>query len=458
MAKNMPSQFLCNVSGLPERDAAWKHPGLQGENLKDFLLPPRTHLFLYGPSHVRSVRHVLVSAARLQHRSVKSDYLSVSDDCDDLPNGLTGSAMTESPASTSTCGIFQDNDQCLEGDLVRDWFPETGSSITTISNHRQYLVPEHTANLNRLLTEADPPFTHGYLAFPHLPAYFDAHCDFRNGGPPPDATKIGDGTEAFCDVRKPTCMGDSPLYAAVRKAIPNVAFLGGVALKHNFDVNTTCSRIHDSYKDRIVEEGPVHLDPEARPVHVHACNVICEHKGRRRCEVGEGVAIAWEVLRSANLLHCPANWPCDPLTFEPLWVLGASTNVGALTEDARASSNCPMGERNAAKDECTAATVEAVGEGMVSGPLRVFNKSNTSMVPVGCSYSVADKRPVFNHAEGPATPVPGYPWICTYTVRRPLATAGGAGTAGRGPTSSGQREAGAAEVAADVTQWRRGGP
>ena len=83
VAINMPSQYLCNVSGLPERDAAWNHPGLQGENLKDFLLPPRTHLFLYGPSHVRSVRHVLVSAARLQNRSVKSDNLSVSDDCDE---------------------------------------------------------------------------------------------------------------------------------------------------------------------------------------------------------------------------------------------------------------------------------------------------------------------------------------------------------------------------------------
>jgi hypothetical protein len=55
VAINMPSQYLCNVSGLPERDAAWNHPGLQGENLQDFScgLPPRTQsthpsLFLYG--------------------------------------------------------------------------------------------------------------------------------------------------------------------------------------------------------------------------------------------------------------------------------------------------------------------------------------------------------------------------------------------------------------------------
>merc|ERR1712216_261090 len=168
---------------------------------------------------------------------------------------------------------------------------------------------------------------------------------------------------------------------------------------------------------------------------------------------------------------------CDPIKFKPLWVLGASRkqlgngeNTDAIA-GADAISNCPEGERNAAKSECHAATVEAVGREMVTGSLRGVNTHNTTLVPAGCSYSVADKRPIFNHAGtvGPGSSqirsrqvrhgeaVPGYPWVCTYTVQRPLGIAR-AGENMSLPTfrgHRGQKDAAEAEIAAEITQWRR---
>jgi len=486
MARQMPAQYLCNVSKLPDKGAAEQHPALQGSNLNDFLLPPDTHLFLYGPSHVRSVFHVLVSAAEMLGKPVQTEYISVSDDCDEEPGGLTGQAMKDSPESTAVCGIFQDDNTCKTGDLVRvvfpGDFPAGSSSITLVANHRQYLVPDHTSHLETLLESADPPFTHAYFSFPHLTEYFDAHCDFRKGGPPPDPSKIGDGSEAFCDITKPTCMGTSPLYAAIRSHIPNAVFMGGVALKHNFDVDSSCSQIHDTYSGDIVEEGPVHLDPEGRPVHVHACNAVCniahtpsgtDPYVNAHCKAGEGVAIAWEVLRSVGLLSCPKEWKsCDPLEFQPLWVLGANrnqspngANKNALT-NSDSNADCPKGERNADKDECTAATIEAVGQGQVTGHIDVANHPDTTQLPAGCSYNRAEKRPVFNHAgddKGGPVPkaIPGYPLVCTFSVQRPVGMSTDGGNDGmvyaqRLPSRPYQKGAAAAEIAAEIASgWRR---
>ena len=484
MAKEMPAQYLCNVSKLPEKGPAELHPALQGTNLNDFLLPADTHLFLYGPSHVRSVFHVLISAAELLGKNVQTEYISVSDDCDEQPGGLTGKLMQDSPEATAVCGIFQDDDTCKTGDLVRvvfpGDFPAGSSSITLVANHRQYLVPDHTDHLTHLLGSANPPFTHAYFSPPHLTEYFDAHCDFRRGGPPPDPTKIGDGAEAFCDITKPTCMGTSPLYDVIRRHIPNAAFLGGVALKHNFDVDSTCSRIHDRYSGDILEEGPVHRDPEGRPVHVHACNAVCnvahtpgetDPYADTHCKLGEGVAVAWEVLRSAGLLSCPKEWKCDPLEFQPLWVLGANRNQSpngankdALTEPA-SDADCPAGERNANKDECTAATIEAVGQGQVTGELLAISKPDTTKFPAGCSYSRAEKRPVYNYAgEKGGTPpppkaIPGYPLVCTFTVQHPVGQSHmpyAGRFAERLPRRPFQKGEAAAEIAAEIASgWRR---
>ena len=395
MARHMPAQYICNVSALPEANTPY-HPALDARHLADFRLPPGTHLFLYGSSHVRSARHVLVSAARLQGAQVNSTYISVSDDCDEHPEGLS---YTMRPKGfTATCGIFQEDGECTDSDLVRDWFPETGSSITTISNHRQYLVPEHTRALATLLKTANPQFTHGYITHPHLAKYFEAHCDWRRGGPKPDPAKVGDSTEFFCDVAQPNCMSTSILHRVVKQYIPNVGFLGGVAFKHANGVNSSSSRIHEKYERLMVAEGGAH---------VHACNAVCEvgqtsgarlsASGKIRyadftCQLGEGVAVAWEVLRSAGVLNksC-SHWQpefegCDPLEFRRAWEL-------------RSHPRCEAGSRNPFEHECLEAARVAAGlsdddDGDVA--FGVIDSGLESKFPAGCSYNPLTKCATYN--------------------------------------------------------------
>jgi len=77
-AQELEHNFICNVTKLPTEPA--DHPGIS--HLADLLLPKNTHLVLFGTSHVRSVRSVLVSVAKYFGRDVTSSMLSQSDDCD----------------------------------------------------------------------------------------------------------------------------------------------------------------------------------------------------------------------------------------------------------------------------------------------------------------------------------------------------------------------------------------
>ena len=77
-AQEIEHNFLCNVTKLPAEPA--DHPA--ASHISDLLLPSGTHLLLYGTSHIRSVRSVLVSVARYFNRDVKSELVSQSDDCD----------------------------------------------------------------------------------------------------------------------------------------------------------------------------------------------------------------------------------------------------------------------------------------------------------------------------------------------------------------------------------------
>ena len=485
MAKAMPAQFLCNVSKLPPDlsnllhlpplvvsapRSPWQHPALDPHNFKDLLLAPNTHLLLYGESHIRSVRHVLLSAAKLFNRPVDSSYLSLSDDCDELHRGFTGPAYEKSHASTDTCGLFSEDHTCKNADLIRDVFvSERGnSSVTMIANHMQYLLPaspldppepRHTIALDELLTSY--PFTHGHFQFPHFRKYFDAHCEYRNGGPAPDPKEIGDGVETFCDLTKPACMGTSPLYAAIKRRIPNVSFLGGVGLRHGLSKQSTgCSRLHDTYEHDIVEDFPSHYAHDGKLVHVHACNAICTRTHRENvsglalyedtsCRPAEGAVVAWEVLRSAGLLTCPPEWTsCDPIEFQPLWILGARDGTG------ESKASCPPGERNAVKDECYAATVESVGKDMVTGPLLEVHAGRYSY-PSGCSYSRAIKRPIYNDSPYSSDLAKGYPLICTHTVNQPPIL-----RKDQSPMRTVPSDAQAAEIAADIAEeishgWRR---
>ena len=77
-AHKIERNFICDVAKLPSEPP--DHPSLS--RIADLLLPPHTHLLLYGTSHIRSVRSVIVSVARFFGRDVKSDMVSQSDDCD----------------------------------------------------------------------------------------------------------------------------------------------------------------------------------------------------------------------------------------------------------------------------------------------------------------------------------------------------------------------------------------
>ena len=77
-AQEIEHNFLCNVTKLPNQPA--DHPA--ASRISDLLLPPGTHLLLYGTSHIRSVRSVLVSVARYFDRDVTTELVSQSDDCD----------------------------------------------------------------------------------------------------------------------------------------------------------------------------------------------------------------------------------------------------------------------------------------------------------------------------------------------------------------------------------------
>ena len=485
MAKAIPAQFLCNVSKLPPAvktlpplavaapRSPWQHPALDPHNYKDLLLPANTHLLLYGESHMRSVRHVLLAAAKLFNRPVDSSYISLSDDCDELPRGFTGRAYEQSGASTETCGLFSEDHTCKNADLIRDVFVREGgnSSITMVANHMQYLLPaspldppepKHTEALEELL--GSYPFTHAHFQFPHFRKYFDAHCEYRKGGPAPDPRKIGDGVETFCDLTKPACMGTSPLYAVIKRHIPKVSFLGGVNLRHGLsDKNTSCSRIHDTYEHGIVEDFPSHYSHDGKLVHVHACNAICSHGENASglplyedtsCRPAEGVVVAWEVLRSAGLLTCPIEWTlCDPIEFQPLWVLGARDGTG---EDAELAGeiSCPAGERNAVKRECYNATVEAVGKDMVTGPLLEVHADRYSY-PSGCSYGRADKRAIYNDSPVSTDMAKGHPLVCTHTVHQsPILRKE------QSPMRTMPSDAQAADIAASIAEeiahgWRR---
>jgi hypothetical protein len=346
MARDMPGQYLCNVSDWPKQPV--KHPALDPKLMSDFLLPPKTHLLLFGNSHVRSVRHVLVSAAELHKQHVNTTLESLSDDCDDSPDGLKGAAMLakrreQRGAGYQKCGLFEDRVR-NEADLIIDEFLASGSSITTIVNHRQYQLPENADRLSALLKNAKDPFTHGYFTFPHDRDYFDAHCNFEKGGAKPDPLKVGDGAapsrlhkvgdEAGELCKVPDCVESSPLFQTIRAQIPNVGFRGGVAIKHDSPgvSNSSMVRIHKSYADNLLPRPPDRPAAETRSDGsgpAHACNAICkvrtgadadnEPAGRINCHVGEGVAVAWEVLRSAGLVQCPPDWSeCEPLDNMPM--------------------------------------------------------------------------------------------------------------------------------------------
>ena len=167
------------------------------------------------------------------------------------------------------------------------------------------------------------------------------------------------------------------------------------------------------------------------------------------CRPAEGVVVAWEVLRSAGLLTCPTEWTlCDPIEFQPLWVLGARDGTG------ESKISCPTGERNAVKRECYNATVEAVGKDMVIGPLLEVHADRYSY-PSGCSYGRAGKRAIYNDSPVSTDLAKGHPLVCTHTVNQsPILRKE------QSPMRTMPSDAQAADIAASIAEeiahgWRR---
>ena len=297
-ALTMPDPYVCNVSQLPEAHAA-DHPALH--SLEDLLLPNGTHLLIYGTSHARSVRQVLTSVARYFKHRVTSRLLSVSDHCDTSADGSPAY-----PANEYTCGILGDR-PCWDADLRREEIKGEGGHaiITSVTNHAQYQLPENADRLEKLIAEADPPITHAYYMHAHTPEYFEAQCVKAKTGVMPDPTKVGDNAEQeACDITTPECQASTAQFAPFAKRLPQVGVRGGIRLKHDNTPTSAAARVYDTYRNFTQWD------------HGHACNIICAGAGteEQACAPAEGLALAWEVLRSAGLRQCFKGWKgCDPL-------------------------------------------------------------------------------------------------------------------------------------------------
>lgn len=320
-ALTMVHSFVCNVSQLPEAHAA-DHPAL--DHLEDLLLPNGTHLLVYGTSHVRSVRQVLTSVARYFKYRVTSKLLSFSDDCDTSADG--------SPEEEA-CGIMGDR-PCQDAGLKREEIEGGGGHaiITSVTNIAQYQLPEHADKLEKLIAEADPPFTHAYYMDAHTPPYFEAQCVKATAGVWPDPTKVGDDAEreaSWCNIATPACQASTAQFAPFAKWLPQTGVRGGISLKHDNDPKSAAARVFDTYKHFVYGHGGDQFTPDGTPFgedgtsfgedyspHGHACNIICAGAGteEQACAPAEGLAVAWEVLRSAGLRQCFKGWKgCDPL-------------------------------------------------------------------------------------------------------------------------------------------------
>jgi len=302
-ALTMFDAYICNVSQLPEAHAA-EHPAL--DHLEELLLPNGTHLLIYGTSHAKSVRQVLTSVAGYFKYRVTSGLSSTSDGCNT-------SADDGGPMDEGTCGVLLDR-PCQDAGLRRFAIEGGGghATITSVTNIAQYQLPEHAVRLEKLIAEADPPFTHAYYQHAHAPPFFEAQCDKATTGVLPDPAEVGDAAEALCDIATPECQASTAQFAPFAKWLPTVGVRGGIGLKHDTAPKSAAARVFDTYRNCI--QG--HLDDRGIGDSGHACNIICAGAGteEQACVPAEGLALAWEVLRSAGLRQCFEGWTgCDPL-------------------------------------------------------------------------------------------------------------------------------------------------
>ena len=298
-ALQIPTGFLCNASSPLEQPS---HPVFGGA--QTLLLPANTRVLLFGTSHLRSVRDVLIAAAAGAGTLLSSSCISRSDDCDGATSYADGGP--DIGDFKRTCGLFSrpcEKDDC---DLTHDRFAN-GAVLITMVNHRQLQSPQYHNKLQSRLHK-DGPYTHGYFQHPHNAQWFDAQCRKQKDGTPPDPTKVGDRVEHPCDIASEECRSSSTLFKTVHSMLPNVAYAAealrgtdgsGEATSGDRGILGEGSPILNQFGESTFAEDSGHPS-------MHACDVVCHGVTsddtahlQSHCQPWAGAAIAWEVLHAA---------------------------------------------------------------------------------------------------------------------------------------------------------------
>merc|ERR1740130_20403 len=295
-ASEMESKYTCNVSALLPRFEHESWAQADDSWGKDFLLPPNTHLLLYGTSQVRAVRQVLVSMARYQGKYERSRLVDISDHCGSgsgsasnfLDRVLTEAALenlTCVPGTCAMCGIQKQ--KCKHADHTVDYF-EGNSTVTTISDMAQYQKAVHIGKLKGVLDNHHPTFTNAYYWAPNDETYFDMQCaKLAVSRDPETVRKLTDAfkiaTRSMCDLDEEDCRADSPYFKAVQKAVPDVGYFG-----------------RPMKRAKELEEMSGYFET---PQEESWCNVVCMESNATQCSPSAGVSFAWEALRSAGVLR-----------------------------------------------------------------------------------------------------------------------------------------------------------
>merc|ERR1740130_820274 len=341
-ASEMESKYTCNVSALLPRFEHESWAQADDSWGKDFLLPPNTHLLLYGTSQVRAVRQVLVSMARYQGTFERTRLVDISDHCgsgsgqaknflDRVLAEAALEALTCVPGTCAMCGIQKQ--KCKHADHTVDYFAGN-STVTTISDMAQYQKLAHLGALEGLLNKHEPSFTNAYFWAPNDESYFDMQCAKLAVSRDPltvqKLTRAFQGaTQAQCDLDDEECRHGSPYFQAFRKAVPSQA-LGFVG--------------RPKKRATELEEMSGYFETQQEEAW---CNVVCMESDATKCSPSAGVPFAWEVLRSAGVLS----------TAEPEMVVAVPTEAakpkagshGASGQQAKAARRYQ--ERQAAQQQ-----------------------------------------------------------------------------------------------------------
>ena len=345
LQRSTPSRFICTPPGLLTSDHLWPH------DVDWTQLPPRTHVLLYGTSHMYEMSSVLRSGLAHLGQLERTDVISDASACADpatasLPDwGRPRSSISGADylagrctpgRAAQTCGVKQRPCENQQG-LVVDYIAGN-STITTISNFG--LVQRSASYLERLLSHLPHRITHAAVMRPHSEAYFDAQCVRERGGPMPDANLVGDKVEPCDAYAHASCTHRHSAYQLIAKLLPpeRVATvlrpeMGPLGLGPGFkrperyqtlrrlaarEIGVTCvtdDQLAEPGCDRHhnttawLTQAYLLLEDvragESMAKASHLCALICGRDDLYSCAQGPGVAAAWLVMRTMGLARPP---------------------------------------------------------------------------------------------------------------------------------------------------------